>query len=82
MAKVKANNKKDIVRNPCMRDQDGQLKLRLKYRLNLWKDYCEDLLNKESPWACALEMRPNKGLVQDMSSEEEEQAMLKMKYYG
>jgi len=37
MAKVKANNKKAIVGNPRMRDQDGQLKLRLKDRLNLWK---------------------------------------------
>jgi len=42
-----------------MRGQDGQLKLRLKDRLNLWKDYCEELLNKENPWTCGLEMRPN-----------------------
>jgi len=44
IAKVKANNKKGIVGNPYMRGQDGQLKLRLKDRLNLWKDYCEELL--------------------------------------
>jgi len=52
MAKVKANHKKDIVRNPCMRGQDGhfgQLKLRLNDRLNLWKGYCEELLNIQNP---------------------------------
>jgi len=49
MTKVKAKNKKDIVENPCMRGQNGQLKLRLKDRLNPWKDYCEELLNKENP---------------------------------
>jgi len=26
-------------------------------RLNLWKDYCEELLNKESFWAYGLEIR-------------------------
>jgi len=45
MMKVKANNKQDIVGNPGMRSQDGQLNLRLKDRLNLWKE----LLNKENP---------------------------------
>jgi len=35
-----------------MRGQDGQLKLRLKDMLNMWKDYCEELLNKENPWVC------------------------------
>jgi len=47
--------------------------------LNLWKDYCEELLNKENPWTCALEMRPNIGPINDTTSEEVEQAMLKMK---
>jgi len=47
--------------------------------LNLWKDYCEELLNKQNPWACGLEMRPNIGPVQDITSVEVEQAMLKMK---
>jgi len=47
MAKVKVNNKTDIVGNPCMRGQDGQLKLQLKNRLNLWEDYCEELLHKK-----------------------------------
>jgi len=43
-----------------MRGQDGQLKLWLNDRLNLWKDYyCEELLNKENPWECGLEMRLN-----------------------
>jgi len=40
----------------CMRGQDGQLKLRLEDRLNLWKDYCEEVLNIENPWVCGLEM--------------------------
>jgi len=57
MTNVKENNKKHIVRNRCMRGQYGQLKLRLNERLNLWKDYCEELLNKENLWACGLEMR-------------------------
>jgi len=59
MAKVKANNTKDIVGNPCMKGQVGQLKLRLKGRLSLLKDYCEELLIKETPWTYSLEMRPN-----------------------
>jgi len=42
------NNKKDTVGNPCMRGQDSDLKLWLKDRLNLWKDNCEELLNKEN----------------------------------
>jgi len=33
-------------------------------------DYCEELLNKENPWTCALEMRPNIGPVLDIISEE------------
>jgi len=77
---VKVNaNKKDIVGNPCMRGQDGQSKLHRKDRLNLWKDYCEELLNKENPWACGLEMRSNIGHVQGITSEEVEHAMLKIK---
>jgi len=70
IAKVKANNKKHIMGNHCMRGQDGQLKLRLKDRLNLWKDCCEELLNKENPWASGLKMRPNIGPVQNIISEE------------
>jgi len=42
MAKVKVNNKKDIVGNPGMRGQDSLLKLRLKNRLNLWKNYVKN----------------------------------------
>jgi len=80
MAKVKANNKKDIVGNSCVRGQDGQLKLRLKYRLNLWKDlYCEELLNTENSWTCDLEIKTNIGPVQGIKSEEAEQTMLKLK---
>jgi len=37
------------------RGQDDLLKLWRKDRLNLWKDYSEDLLNKENPWTCTLE---------------------------
>jgi len=79
MAKVKANNKKDIVGNPCMRGQNGQLKLRLKDRLNLsvcGKITMKNLLNKENPWTCGLETRLNIGPVQD-PFEELEQAMQK-----
>jgi len=43
IAKVKANNKKDNMGNPCMRGQYGQ------YRLTLWKYYCEELLHEENP---------------------------------
>jgi len=51
-----------------------------KGQVESMEDYCDELLNKENPWACGLEMRPNIGPVQDMSSEEMEQSMMKMKW--
>ena len=79
MAKAKANSKKDVVGNPCMRGHDGRLRLLLDDRLKMWKEYCEELLNKEYTWENTLERRQVEGPVWEVTVEEVRKAMAKMK---
>ena len=79
MARTKAMCKRDIVGNPCMRSQDGQLQMQLADKLRLWKEYCEKLLNEENLWDNTLESKENVGPVKEITVQEVGRAMYKMK---
>ena len=79
MAKVKALCKRDVVGCPCMRCEDGKLRMQLKDMLKLWKDYCENLLNEENLWDNTLEVEKNVGPVKVITVEEVRNAMGKLK---
>ena len=62
-----------------MRSQDGQLKMQLVDKLQLWKEYCEKLLNEENLRNNTLEVEQNVGPVKDITVEELRNAMTKLK---
>ena len=50
MTKVKARDKQDVSGVKCVKNGEGELKVLLKDRLDVWKEYTEDLLNRENKW--------------------------------
>ena len=47
MAKQCKRNKRDIVEIPCIRGKSSNLKIALKDKIHVWKEYLEELLNKK-----------------------------------
>ena len=43
-------NNKDIVEMPCIRGKDGNIKVSLEDKMEVWKEYEEKLLNEENEW--------------------------------
>ena len=70
---------RDVVGCPCMKSQDGQMKMQLADRLKLWKEYCEKLLNAENVWDGLLEVEQNVGPVKEITVEEVRTAISKQK---
>jgi hypothetical protein len=80
MTKLKAREKQDVVGNQCIKNKQGELKVRLEDRLKVWNHYMSDLLNKENEWKSGnLQAEANEGPVMEVTKEEVRIAMNKMK---
>ena len=61
LMKVKARDKQDVSGMKCMKNRE--LKVLLKDRLDVWKEYTEDLLNRDNEWQNDLVSEVNEGPV-------------------
>ena len=50
IAKQRAKKKRDIIGVPCIQDENGNLKMEIGERLEVWRGYCERLMNAENDW--------------------------------
>ena len=50
IAKQRAKEKRDIIGVPCIQDENGNLKMEIDERLEVWREYCEKLMNVENDW--------------------------------
>ena len=62
-----------------MKNREGKLKVLLKDRLDVWKEYAEDLLNRENEWQNDLVSDANEGPVVKVDVVEVKRAIQKMK---
>ena len=79
MTKAKARDKLDVSGVKCAKNREGELKVLLKYRLDMWKEYTEDLLNRENEWQNDLVSEVNEGPVAQVGVVEVKRAIQKMK---
>ena len=76
---MNAMYKRDDVGSFCMKNHDGQQKMKLVGRLKLCKQYCESLLKDKNLWYNTLELKQNVGTVEEIINEEVKKAMSKIK---
>ena len=50
IAKQRARENTDIIGVPCIQDENGNLKMKIGERLEMWRGYCKRLMNIESDW--------------------------------
>ena len=46
----RAKKKRDIIGMPCIQDENGNLKMEIGERLEVWRRYCKRLMNVENDW--------------------------------
>ena len=47
---------------PCIQDENGNLKTEIGERLDVWRGYCERLMNHENDWDGEVDYVPVEGL--------------------
>ena len=50
IAKQRARKNRDIIGMPCIQDENGNLKTEIEEKLEVWREYCERLMNVENDW--------------------------------
>ena len=48
IAKQRAKEKSDIIGVPCIQDENGNLRMEISERLEVWRGYCDRLMNVEN----------------------------------
>ena len=61
IAKQRAKKKSDIIGMPCIQDENGNLKTEIGERLEMWRAYCERLMNVENDWDRKVDYVPVEG---------------------
>ena len=79
MAKERARDKKDVDSVRCIENKVGELTVDLEGRLEVWKEYAEELLNQEHARGDELEADIIEGPVDIVNVEEVREAMQRMK---
>ena len=51
----------DIIGMPCIQDENGNLKMELGERLEVWRGYCKRLMNIENDWDGEVDYAPVEG---------------------
>ena len=46
---------------PCIQDENGNLKTEVSERLEVWRGYCERLMNVENDWDGEVDYAPVEG---------------------
>ena len=50
IAKQRARENRNIIGVPCIQDDNGNLKTEIGDRMEVWRGYCERLMNVENEW--------------------------------
>ena len=82
IAKQRAKEKRDIIGVPCIQDENGNLKTEISERLEVWRGYCERLMNVENDWDGEVDYAPIEGPWEKVSEKEVWEAMKKGKSPG
>ena len=61
IAKQRAKKKRDIIGVPCIQDENGNLKMEIGERLEVWRGHCERLMNVENAWDGEVHYVPVEG---------------------
>ena len=62
VTKQRAMENRDIIGMPCMQDANENLKTEIGERLEVWRGYCERLMNVENDWDGEVDYVPVEGL--------------------
>ena len=61
IAKQRAKEKRDVIGVPCIQDKNGNLKTEICERLEVWRGYCERLMNVDNDWDGEVDYVPVEG---------------------
>ena len=70
IAKQTAKENRDIIGMPCIQDENGNLKTEISERLEVWRGYCERLMNVENDWDGEVDYVPVESLWEKVSEKE------------
>ncbi len=70
---------KDIVGIPCVKNKRGELKVQVEERVEVWREYCESLMNIENEWDGVVYAEQVMGPWEEVTVEEVRAAWKKMK---
>ena len=79
IAKQRAKEKRDIIGVPCIQDENRNLKTEISERLEVWRGYCEKLMNVENDWDEEVDYAPFEGPWGKVSEKEVWEALKRMK---
>ena len=79
IAKQRAKEKRDIIGVPCIQDENGNLKTEISERLEVWRGYCERLMNVENDWDGEVDYVPVEGQWEKVSEKEGWEVLKRMK---
>ena len=61
ITKQRAKEKRNIIGVPCIQDENGNLKTEISERLEVWRGYCERLMNVENDLDGEVDYAPVEG---------------------
>ena len=70
IAKKRAKENRDIIGMPCIQDENRNLKTEISERLEVWRRYCERLVNIENDWDGEVNYAPFEGPWEEVSEKE------------
>ena len=79
IAMQRAKENRDIIGVPCIQDENGNLKTEISERLEVWRGYCERLMNVENDWDGEVDLAPVEGPWEKVSEKEVWEALKRMK---
>ena len=79
IAKWRAKEKRDIIGVLCIKDENENLKTEISERLEVWRGYCERLMNVENDWDGEVDSVPVEGPWEKVSEKEVWEALKKIK---
>jgi hypothetical protein len=79
MAKLKAREKQEVIGAPCILNEQGTLITEVKERVEVWKSYCEKLMNVENEWDGDVQAECVEGPYEKVTEKEVIDAIRKMK---
>ena len=71
ISKQRARENRDIIGMPGIQDENGNLKMEISERLEVWRGYCQRLMNIENNWDGEMDYVPVEAPWKKVSEKEE-----------